>query len=116
MVLKAQGYNISQIAKKLGRNCSSVSREFARNSNKDGSYSANTASKRYHQRRKNCGRKPILQTNKNIKNYVTEKLDLFWSPEQIEGRAKLENISISTILLEEGNHKGTRFSPLPNII
>ena len=31
MVLKAQGYNISQIAKKLGRNRSSVSREFARN-------------------------------------------------------------------------------------
>lgn len=94
MVLKAQGYNFSQIAKKLGRNRSSVSREFARNSNKDGSYSANTASKRYHQRRKNCGRKPILQTNENIKNYVTEKLNLFWSPEQIEGRAKLENISI----------------------
>ena len=35
MVLKAQGYNISQIAKKLGKNRSSVSHEFARNSNKD---------------------------------------------------------------------------------
>lgn len=91
---EAQGYNISQIAKKLGRNRSSVSREFARNSNKDGSYSANTASKRYHQRRKNCGRKPILKTNESIKSYVTKKLNLFWSPEQIEGRAKLENVSI----------------------
>lgn len=94
MVLKAQGYNNSQIAKKIGRSRSSVSREFARNSNKDGSYSANAASKRYHQRRKNCGRKPILQTDEEIKCYVTEKLKLFWSPEQIEGRAKLDNVSV----------------------
>lgn len=94
MVLKAQGYNNSQIAKRLGRSRSSVYREFARNSNKDGSYSANTASRKYHKRRKNCGRKPILQTNSKIKDYVVEKLELFWSPEQIEGRARLDNINM----------------------
>lgn len=59
--LKALGYSICQIAARLGRNKSSVSREFKRNSNKDGSYSAHAADDRYKQRRKNCGRKPMLQ-------------------------------------------------------
>jgi len=94
MVLRVQGYNYNQIAKKIGKNRSSVSREFERNSNPDGSYSADAASKRYHQRRKNCGRKPILQTNEDTKAYITEKLKLFWSPEQIEGRAKLYHVKI----------------------
>ena len=82
-VYKEQGLNFSQIAKKLGRNKSSVSREFKRNSNKDGSYSAHTADLRYKQRRKNCGRKPILQTNEALRCQVIEKLEEYWSPEQI---------------------------------
>ena len=96
-VYKEQGFNFSQIAKKLGRNRSSVSREFRRNSNKDGSYSAHTAELRYKQRRKNCGRKPILQTDEKLKNHVIEKLEEYWSPEQIEGRAALENHGIQVI-------------------
>ena len=60
--LKALGYSICQIAARLGRNKSSVSREFKRNSNKDGSYSAHAADDRYKQRRKRCGRKPMLRT------------------------------------------------------
>ena len=96
-VYKEQGLNFSQIAKKLGRNKSSVSREFKRNSNKDGSYSAHTADLRYKQRRKNCGRKPILQTNEALRCQVIEKLEEYWSPEQIEGRAKLENYGFHVI-------------------
>lgn len=106
-VLRAQGLNFSQIAKELGRNRSSVKREFDRNSNKDGSYSAHGADKKYHRRRKNCGRKPILEKNEQLRNYVMEKLKLFWSPEQIEGRLKLENsgvsISYATIYRAIGN-------------
>lgn len=96
-VLKEMGWNYHKIAKALGRSPSTISREFARNSNKDGSYAAHTADKKYRHRRKNCGRKPILQTNKPLNNDVTDKLNLFWSPEQIAGRAKLESNGISVI-------------------
>ena len=89
-VLKAQGLNQTQIAERLGKNKSSVSREFRRNSRGDGTYSANYADTLYAERRKNCGRKPILE-NGDAKKYVTERLEEQWSPEQIAGRAKFEN-------------------------
>ena len=99
-VMKAQGFSDRAIARSLKRSNSSVSREFARNSRKDGTYSANYADKLYAERRKNCGRKPILE-DEQAKNYVTEKLEQRWTPEQIAGRAKLEkqpfSISYPTI-------------------
>ena len=99
-VWKTQGLSIREIARMLNRSPSSVSREFARNSREDGTYSANYADKQYAERRKNCGRKPILE-NEQIKNYVVEKLEQRWTPEQIAGRAKLDkepfSISFPTI-------------------
>lgn len=99
--LKALGYSICQIAARLGRNKSSVSREFKRNSNKGGSYSAHAANDRYKQRRKNCGRKPMLEKDSKVKEYVIEKLSLDWSPDEISNRAKLDketfSISYNTI-------------------
>ncbi len=99
-VWKAQGLIIRAIARMIKRSPSSVSREFARNSREDGTYSANYADKQYAERRKNCGRKPILE-NEQIKNYVVEKLEQRWTPEQIAGRAKLDkepfSISFPTI-------------------
>ena len=70
------------IARKLNRSPSSVCRELARNSKKDGTYSANHADKLYQKRRRNCGRRPILREGK-VREYVLEKLNLRWSPEQI---------------------------------
>ncbi len=87
--LLPEGYSDRAIAQVLNRSNLSVSREFARNSREDGTYSANYADKQYAERRKNCGRKPILE-NEQAKNYVVEKLEQRWSPEQIAGRAKLE--------------------------
>ena len=42
-------------------------REFARNSREDGTYSANYADKQYAERRKNCGRKHILEDEETQK-------------------------------------------------
>ncbi|MCM1062517.1 MAG: helix-turn-helix domain-containing protein, partial [Eubacterium sp.] len=84
----------------MNRSHSTVSREFARNSREDGTYSANYADKQYAERRKNCGRKPILK-DETAKKYVIEKLEQRWSPEQIARCAKLEkqpfSISYPTI-------------------
>ena len=88
-VMNAQGFSFRAIARKLNRNVSSVSREFNRNTTADGHYSACQADKMYHERRKKCGRKPKLKQEK-LRQYVIEKLQSYWSPEQIAGRAKLE--------------------------
>ena len=69
-VLFEKGFSIRAIAKELNRSPSSVKREFERNSNKDGTYSANAAEKRYRQRRKSCGRKPMLVSDSPMKDYV----------------------------------------------
>ena len=86
-VLKAQGLSIRAIAKELGRSPSSVSREFRRNCYANGDYAAHYADKKYRKRRKNCGRKAKLLDDE-IRNYVMEKMNLRWSPEQIAGRAR----------------------------
>lgn len=97
---KAQGLKQTEIAQKLGRSRSSVSRELKRNSREDGSYSAFEAEGKYRQRRKRCVRKRRLD-NVALKKHVTERLRDYWSPEQIDGRLKLEHssfhISFSTI-------------------
>ena len=93
-VMRAQGFSDHAMARSLNRSNSSVSREFERNSREDGTYSENYADKQYAERRKNCGRKPILE-DEQAKNYVVERLERRWTPEQIAGRAKLEKQQFS---------------------
>lgn len=81
---------ITQIANILGRNKSTISRELRRNSDLNG-YSPSKATSRYLDRRKNCH--PVLKvSDPGLFAYVKEKfLNEQWSPEQIQGRLKLEN-------------------------
>ena len=99
-VLKAQGLSIRAIAKRLNRSPSTVSREFRRNCYANGTYAAHHADKLYQKRRKNCGRKQKLQSGA-VRDYVLERMNLRWSPEQIAGRARLDkepfSISFPTI-------------------
>lgn len=88
--LLEQGLSIRKTAAALSRSPSSVSREFRRNSYKNGSYAAHHAQKLYNKRRKKCGTSPLLE-NEIIRNYVLERMQLSWTPEQICERAKLEN-------------------------
>lgn len=104
---KAQGLKQIEIAQKLGRSRSSVSRKLKRNSREGGSYSAFEAEGKYRWRRKRCVRKRRLD-NEELKKYVTEKLHDYWSPEQIDGRLKLEHSSfqISFATIYRAVHNG----------
>lgn len=99
-VMLAQGFGLRAIAHKLNRSPSTVIREIKRNQKADGTYSANHADKLYKKRRLNCGKKLII-TDGEVCEYVLEKLNLRWSPEQIAGRAKLDkkpfSVSYTTI-------------------
>ena len=76
---------IEEIAEKLGRSKSTVSRELCRNVSSTGEYKAHLAQRYYQKRRENSKQPYKLQDNR-LRDYVLDKLDLEWSPEQIGGR------------------------------
>lgn len=92
--LLSQGCSIREIARRLCRAASSVSRELRRNAYANGSYAAFHADKLYRKRRLNCGRRPLLN-HADLRQYVLERLEWRWTPEQIAGRAKLEKQAFS---------------------
>ena len=79
-----KGYSYRQIAELLGRNVSTISREIRRNKsfmNAKPAYYPHTAQKKYLLRRSYCHRGMFW--DKEILEYIDEKLALTWSPEQI---------------------------------
>lgn len=89
--LLAEGYNLTDIAKALGRNKSTISRELARN--KAPEYQCYTPC-RAHARA--CKRKTTANTHERLKNdfirqYVKDGLEKGWSPEQISGRIRIDH-------------------------
>lgn len=123
-LLHSQGWSTRVIARELGRHHSSVARELKRNqiSNEYKADAAHIAS----EERRNLVRYLGKHTPERI-DYITEKLEATWSPEQIAGRMKQDypdiRISFKTIyrwlysgLLVQGSievlrHKGKRRKP-----
>lgn len=99
--LHKEGKSIRGIAQILNYAPSSVSRELSRNCNKNGSYNPLHATIQYIIRRKKSHRIPRLKIEPELYNWVVEKLNLFWSPEEITARWKDKHpgakLSISTI-------------------
>lgn len=96
--LLAKDYSMRRIAAILGRNVSSVSREIKRNKSKHPKKSSNNKYQ-YHAwraqvltivRRKEKKRNR-LEPDTKAWNYVVEKLNLYWSPEQISNRWKIDH-------------------------
>ena len=94
--LLQKGLSLRAIAKELSRSPSSISRELKRN----GKCLPYQAQNNYMRRRKNCGRKCLLSDHKLEAEVRFFLGHLFWSPEQIAHRFRLEGshtISTSTI-------------------
>ena len=84
--------SVRQMAQELGRSPSSVSRELRRNFPPEHRvYTPRMAHDRALAKRKCRGRTKRLR-NDAVRSYVTEHLKMRWSPEQISGRMKRENI------------------------
>ena len=104
--LLSQGYSFRSIADFLGRNVSSVSREVNRNrskyrpkhpSNNPYRYHAWRAQTLYTMRRR--ARQPVaLKPDTQAWSYVVEGLKMYWSPETICGRWRLEHPEEKPIL------------------
>lgn len=98
----SQGKNIRSIAKEIGRNPSTVSRELRNNfSNNRRHYHPSGAQWKYNNRRRNCRKKRILETDRNLQSLISHLIkDMQWSPQEISQRLKMEqsiHISYNTI-------------------
>ena len=89
--LLAKGHSQNSIAEKLQRSPSSISRELSRNSRVVNGYGAVYASRLSHRRRASCRKgKSKLSGNDRLNEYVTNKLNKLWSPEEIAKRIKMD--------------------------
>ncbi len=91
-VLHNEGYSARKIANILGYHHSTISRELKRTGYK---YEASKANDDYIKCSKNKGRKSKL--TQDLKEYLEEKLNDTWSPEQIVGRSLKDKLSFKTI-------------------
>ena len=87
----AGGFNLNNIAQKLGRNRSTISREIRRNgATKYKSYTPHAAEARSKHRKSAANTHPRLK-NSFIRDYVHQKIKDGWSPEIISGTLKKEH-------------------------
>ena len=98
--LKVSGYSARQIARQIDRSPSTISRELKRNSYLTGKnygirrYNPVFAQKRYDGNKRRCGRKKI--DDRETLEYIREKIEQHWSPEQICGR-KEKDVSLPSV-------------------
>ena len=84
-----QGCTQTKIARAIGKDKSVISRELKRNANLKGKYSF-TSAQEMAEVRKERMKKP-RKLHPWLKRQIIELIEQDWSPEQIEGRLKLEN-------------------------
>ena len=86
----AQGQDPTAIAKTLKRHRTTVGRELDRNSQDNGDYFPSPAQAQADRRRRQS-RSPWKMEQPAIAAYVWDKLQQYWSPQQIAGRMKLDH-------------------------
>lgn len=116
---KEMKMSLREMARILNRNVSTISRELKRNSYKTGiNYSATRyvptdADKKYKEKRNHCHR-PVKTTYKTIE-YIKNKIELHWSPDQIVNRYEKINQKISLIYLQSIDRIHLGYIPKTNI-
>lgn len=86
--LKKKGKSNSEIAELMGRHRSTIGRELNRNSGQRG-YRPKQA-QRLAEERRLASRRPHKMDDPDVHHYVQERLEEFWSPDQIAGRVQGE--------------------------
>lgn len=90
-LLMQNGKNQKQIADIIGRDKSTISRELHRNLHqKFNVYLPDTATRKAQRRQEKSRKRRYLDKDPALKQYTLDKLKLGWSPEQIEGRIKMD--------------------------
>ena len=85
-LLKKKGKSNTEIANLIGRHRSTVCRELNRNTGRRG-YRPQQAQRLADERRL-ASRRPHKMDDPNVHQYVQQKLQQYWSPDQIAGRVE----------------------------
>ena len=89
--MRSEQKNMTHIAESLGRNKGTISRELSRNLSSTGEYKPHLAH-RYYTKRRDSSKQPYrIEQNGRLRQYVHNKLKLYWSPEQIAARLKIDH-------------------------
>ncbi len=93
-LMNKQHYTQAEIVETMCRSKSTISREIKRNTGGKG-YRYQQAHEFAQMRHKK--KYKHIKLNDKLRRYIQQNLELYWSPEQISGRLRMEeNISIST--------------------
>jgi transposase, IS30 family len=84
--LKKKGKSNTEIAEWMGRHRSTIGRELGRNTSRRG-YRPQQAQRRADERRV-ASRRPHKMADPEVQQYVQHRLEKYWSPDQIAGRAQ----------------------------
>ena len=84
--LRKKGKSNTEIAELMGRHRSTIGRELDRNSGQRG-YRPQQAQRRAEERRL-ASRRPHKMDDPDVHQYVQDKLEKYWSPDQIAGRVQ----------------------------
>jgi IS30 family transposase len=87
-ILKKKNYSNRAIAREFGVSHTSIGRELQRNSTRKGYNSRSAKVKAYVRRKQSKYQGMKVQQRPELRNYIIDKLELFWTPEEIAGRLK----------------------------
>jgi len=90
--MRSEQKNMTDIAELLGRNKGTLSRELSRNLSSTGEYKPHLA-QRYYAKRRDASKQPYrIEQNGRLRQYIRNKLKLYWSPEQIASRLEIDHL------------------------
>ncbi len=91
-VLLKKGYSLRDMAPVLEKNPSSISREINNNSDTDGRYDPEMAHHKAYVKRKYSKYQSMkIRGNLKLEEYIKEKMEKGWTPEEVAERLKTEN-------------------------
>ena len=115
-ILKAKGYSMRSIAKSLGRSPNTVSYELGKNKTKEQYDPKRAEAKSRLRKRMRRFQWMKIEKDKDLKQYIIEKLTLKWNPDEISGTMKKEkkqwHASKNSIYRWLYSYRGQRYCPL----
>ncbi len=89
--MRSEQKDMTHIAELIGRNKGTISRELSRNLSSTGEYKPHLA-QRYYTKRRDASKQPYrIEQNGRLRQYVRNKLKLYWSPEPIAARLEIDH-------------------------